>query len=79
MLVVECPRQYGIRAQGDSDRTFVTHTFSSYAEGLCRMQRMQALPLVVIGHPVAARPVEELRAKVRGVYAKIRAALDAAQ
>ena len=65
--------------RGIPTATFITHTFSSYAEGLCRMQRMQALPLVVIGHPVAARPVEELRAKVRSVHAKIRAALGGAR
>ncbi len=68
-----------LERRGISTATFVTHTFSSYAAGLCRMQRMQELPLVVIGHPVAARPVEELRAKVRAVHAKIRAALGGAR
>ncbi len=64
-----------LERKGIPTATFVTHTFSGYAEGLCRMQRMQALPLVVVQHPVAARPVEELREKVRGVHARVRAAL----
>ncbi len=64
-----------LERKGIPTATFVTHTFASYAEGLCRMQRMQALPLVVIAHPVAARPVEELREKVRGVSTQVRAAL----
>ena len=68
-----------LERKGIPTATFVTHTFASYAEGLCRMQRMQALPLVVIAHPVAARPVEELREKVRGVCTQVRAALTRAQ
>ena len=64
-----------LERKGIPTATFVTHTFASYAEGLCRMQRMQELPLVVIAHPVAARPVEELREKVRGVSTQVRAAL----
>ena len=64
-----------LERKGIPTATFVTHTFASYAEGLCRMQRMQALPLVVIAHPVAARPVDELREKVRGVSTQVRAAL----
>jgi hypothetical protein len=68
-----------LERKGIPTATFVTHTFASYAEGLCRMQRMQALPLVVIAHPVAARPVEELREKVRGVSTQVRAALTRSQ
>jgi hypothetical protein len=64
-----------LERKGVATATFVTHTFSSYAEGLCRMQKMQQLPLVVIGHPVAARPVDELREKVRAVHAAVRDAL----
>jgi len=39
------------------------------------MQGMQALPLIVIPHPIASRPVEELRQKVRTVHAELRTAL----
>ena len=39
------------------------------------MQGMAALPLIVIPHPIAARPVDELRQKVRAVYGDVRAAL----
>ena len=55
--------------------TFVTHAFHDYARGLCRMQGMAALPIVVIPHPIASRPVDELREKVRKVHAQVRAAL----
>jgi hypothetical protein len=65
--------------KGIPTATFVTHTFASYAQGLCRMQSMKALPLIVIAHPVAARPVEELREKVRCVRAQVRAALTRSQ
>ena len=39
------------------------------------MQGMEALPIVVIPHPIAARPTAELREKVRKVYTEMRAAL----
>jgi hypothetical protein len=39
------------------------------------MQGMAALPIVVIPHPIAARPTDELREKVRQVHGEIRAAL----
>ena len=55
--------------------TFVTHAFAAYAKGLCRMQAMAALPIVVIPHPIASRPVAELREKVQTVYSEVRAAL----
>ena len=42
------------------------------------MQGMEALPIVVIPHPIAARPTAELREKVRKVYAEMRAALSCA-
>ena len=64
-----------LERNGIPTATFITHAFAAYAEGLCRMQRMKALPLVVIQHPVAARPVDELRAKVQSVRAQVRAAL----
>ena len=59
--------------------TFVTHLFSKSARGLCRMQGMEALPIIVIPHPIAARPVDELLGKVRKVYAEVRIALTGGQ
>ena len=64
-----------LERRGIPTATFVTHVFHDYARGLCRMQAMEALPIVVIPHPVAARPVDELREKVRSVHAALRAAL----
>jgi hypothetical protein len=64
-----------LERRGIPTATFVTHVFDDYARGLCRMQAMEALPIVVIPHPVAARPVDELREKVRSVHAELRAAL----
>ena len=39
------------------------------------MQGWQALPLIVIPHPIAARPQDELREKVRKVRDQFIAAL----
>ena len=61
--------------RGVPTATVITHAFDKYARGLCRMQGMEALPIVVIPHPIAARPTAELREKVRKVYAELRAAL----
>ena len=64
-----------LERRGIPTATFVTHAFSNYARGLCRMQGMPSLPLVVIPHPIASRPEEELRQKVRTVHAEVRKAL----
>jgi hypothetical protein len=64
-----------LERRGIPTATYVTHVFDDYARGLCRMQAMAALPIVVIPHPIAARPVDELREKVRRVHAALRAAL----
>ena len=64
-----------LERRGIPTATFVTHAFDKYARGLCRMQGMEALPIVVIPHPIAARPTAELREKVRKVHAQLRAAL----
>ena len=64
-----------LERQGIPTVTFITHVFDSYARGLCRMQGMEALPIVVLPHPIAARPVTELRDKVRKAHAELRAAL----
>ena len=61
--------------RGVPTATFVTHAFDAYARGLCRMQAMETLPIVVIPHPIAARPVEELREKVRKAHPELLAAL----
>jgi len=64
-----------LERRGVPTATIVTHVFNDYARGLCRMQGLDALPIVVIPHPVAARPPEELRERVRRVHAELRAAL----
>ena len=64
-----------LERKGIPTATFVTSAFSSYSEGLCRMQRMEKLPLVVIQHPVAARPEAELRGKVRSAGERLHSAL----
>ena len=45
-----------LERRGIPTATVVTHAFDSYARGLARMQGMAALPIVVIPHPIAARP-----------------------
>ena len=55
--------------------TFVTDAFAKYSRGLAKMQGMEHLPTVVIQHPIASRPDEELRDKVQRVYAEVVAAL----
>ena len=64
-----------LERRGIPTATFVTHAFASYAKGLCRMQSLAALPVIVIPHPIASRPVSELRDKVRAVYTEVRGAL----
>lgn len=66
-----------LERRGIPTATFVTHAFAAYAKGLCRMQSLAALPIIVIGHPIASRPVAELRAKVRAVHSEVRTALTA--
>jgi hypothetical protein len=68
-----------LERSGVPTATFVTHVFKDYARGLCRMQGLDALPIVVIPHPVAARPEPELRERVRAVHAGLRAALTKSQ
>ena len=64
-----------LERQGIPTVTFVTDAFATYAQGLARMQNMAALPEVVIAHPIAGRPADELREKVRKVYDEVKAAL----
>lgn len=55
--------------------TFLTDAFASYGRGLAKMQGMPELPTIVIPHPIAGRPTDELREKVRAVYNQVLAAL----
>ena len=55
--------------------TFLTDAFASYGKGLAKMQGMPELPTIVIPHPIAGRPADELREKVRAVYEQVKAAL----
>lgn len=64
-----------LERQGIPTATFITDAFANYARGLARMQNMAALPEVVITHPIAGRPADELRDKVRKVYDEVKAAL----
>lgn len=64
-----------LERRGIPTATFITHVFRDYARGLCRMQSMEALPIIVLPHPVAARPIDELHQKVRNAYADVRGAL----
>mgnify|MGYP001233640334 CR=1 FL=1 len=64
-----------LERNGIPTATYITTAFEKYARGLCRMQSMEALPLIIIQHPVAARPTEELIEKVRKTYPEVHAAL----
>jgi hypothetical protein len=64
-----------LERKGIPTATLITHVFQDYARGLARMQGMKALPIVVIGHPVAARKEDELRARIQSVQSEIRNAL----
>lgn len=64
-----------LEREGIPTATLITHVFEDYARGLARMQGMKDLPIAVIAHPVAARSPAELRERIRGVHAQIRAAL----
>ena len=64
-----------LERKGIPTATLITHVFEDYARGLARMQGMKDLPITVIAHPVAARKPEELRQRVQGAHAQIRAAL----
>ena len=48
--------------EGIPTGTIVTTAFSKYGRLLTKMQSMETLPLIVIPHPIAARPVDEVRA-----------------
>jgi hypothetical protein len=64
-----------LERRGIPTATLITHVFEDYARGLARMQGMKDLPIGVIAHPVAARKPEELRDRIREIYARVRAAL----
>ena len=64
-----------LERKGIPTATYITTAFEKYARGLCRMQSMEALPLIIIQHPVAARPKEEVIEKVRKSYTEVHSAL----
>ena len=64
-----------LEREGVPTATYVTHVFNDYARGLCRMQGMESLPIIVLPHPIAARPVTELRVKVTAARDALLAAL----
>jgi hypothetical protein len=64
-----------LERRGVPTATFVSQVFKDYARGLCRMQGLDALPIVVIPHPVAACPPAQLRERVRTVRDELRASL----
>ena len=43
-----------LERRGIPTATFITHAFAAYAQGLCRMQGLEALPNIVIPHPIAS-------------------------
>ena len=53
----------------------LTHSFAEYGRRLTRMQKMPQLPLVVVQHPVAAQPEEQVRNDVSSHYNDIIRAL----
>lgn len=53
-----------LERRGVPTATVVTDVFEQYARGLARMQGLAQLPLIVLEHPVAARPHEVLRARI---------------
>ena len=67
-----------LERNGVPTATFVTHVFDDYARGLCRMQGMETLPIVVLPHPIAARPVVELKQKVADAKSALYSALGTA-
>ena len=64
-----------LERRGIPTATFVTDAFATYAQGLCRMQKMAALPIIVIAHPIVGHSTEELREKVRLAHVDLRPAL----
>ena len=64
-----------LERRGVPTATFITQAFSQYARNLTRMQGMEALPVLIIPHPVAARPREALDAMVRHVATELGVAL----
>ena len=55
--------------------TIVTHSFAKYGRLLTKMQKMEQLPMIVIQHPIAARPEEAVRTDVASHYDEVVEAL----
>ena len=48
--------------------TIATHSFAEYGKRLTKLQQMPQLPMVVIRHPIAAQPEDQIRADVASQY-----------
>jgi predicted dienelactone hydrolase len=42
--------------------TIITEAFATYGHKLTELQSMEKLPIIVLPHPIAARPEDEVRA-----------------
>jgi len=60
-----------LERSGIPTATLVTHSFAEYGRRLTRLQKMPALPLVVIHHPVAAQPEEDIRLDISKHYPEV--------
>ena len=49
----------------------VTHSFAEYGRRLTRLQKMPDLPLVIIQHPVAAKPEDLVREDIASKYREV--------
>ena len=61
--------------EGIATGTIVTTAFSEYGRLLTKMQSMVRLPLIVIPHPIAARPVEEVRQMAAAAFDEVAGSL----
>ncbi|MDA0656828.1 MAG: hypothetical protein O2912_10515 [Proteobacteria bacterium] len=48
--------------------TVLTEAFSKYGHMLTKLQSMEDLPLIVLPHPIAARPADEVRVLARAAF-----------
>ena len=49
----------------------VTHSFADYGRRLTRLQKMPDLPLVIIQHPVAAKPEDLVKEDIGSHYREV--------
>jgi hypothetical protein len=60
-----------LERHGIPSATIVTHSFAEYGRRLTRLQKMPDLPLVIIRHPVAAKPEDQVRADISSQYREV--------